>query len=69
MEEYEFVNKTLYLKKQGILVFGDLHLGYEAALRESGIFFRVRSSTLLFHCADNFADGLTKRKAVMKMQK
>jgi len=34
--EYEFIDKALYLPKYQILVIGDLHLGYEFMLRESG---------------------------------
>jgi len=34
---YEFVNKALYFPKKQILVIGDLHLGYEHQLIESGI--------------------------------
>ena len=35
--QYEFIDKTLFFPKQGILVIGDLHIGYELALVESGI--------------------------------
>jgi len=37
MSTYEFIDKTLFFPKQGILVIGDLHIGYELALVESGI--------------------------------
>ena len=36
MENYQFVNKTIYLPKQKILVIGDMHLGYEFTFREAG---------------------------------
>lgn len=32
----EFIGKALYLKKQKILVIGDMHLGHEFTYRESG---------------------------------
>ena len=35
--EYEFIGKTLFFPEKGILVIGDLHIGYEHALMESGI--------------------------------
>jgi hypothetical protein len=35
--DYEFINKTLFFPKQGILAVGDLHLGYEYALQQSGV--------------------------------
>lgn len=34
---YLFVERTLFFPKQGILVIGDLHLGYEAMLIKSGL--------------------------------
>ena len=37
MIKYEFLNKVLFFPEQGILVVGDLHIGYELALVESGI--------------------------------
>tara|TARA_Y100000310_G_scaffold30237_1_gene28753 strand:- start:204 stop:923 length:720 start_codon:yes stop_codon:yes gene_type:complete len=36
MTEYEFINKTLYFKKEKILAVGDMHLGHEFTYRESG---------------------------------
>lgn len=35
--QYEFINKSLFFPKQEILVIGDLHIGYDLALGESGI--------------------------------
>jgi len=34
---YLLLNKSLFLPEQGILVIGDLHLGYESMLLQSGI--------------------------------
>jgi uncharacterized protein len=36
-KEYSILGLTLYLKKQGILVIGDLHIGYEEAMNKEGI--------------------------------
>ena len=36
MKNHEFIGKSLYLKKQKILVIGDMHLGHEFTFRESG---------------------------------
>ncbi|MEK6926782.1 MAG: metallophosphoesterase [Nanoarchaeota archaeon] len=36
-EDYEFIGKNLFFPKHGILVFGDMHIGYETMLRQSGI--------------------------------
>ena len=40
--DHLFINKTLFLPKQGILVIGDLHIGYEAMLRQSGVLIPER---------------------------
>lgn len=37
MAKYEFIHKTLFFPEQGILVIGDLHIGYEHALTQSGV--------------------------------
>ncbi len=34
--KYEFIGKCLFFPQKGILVIGDLHLGYEYMLRETG---------------------------------
>ncbi len=36
-QKYEFIGKCLFFPVEGILVIGDLHIGYEEALIESGI--------------------------------
>jgi len=36
-KDYIFIDKSLFFPKQGILVIGDLHIGYEAMLRQSGV--------------------------------
>ena len=37
-EEIEYLGKCLFLKEKMILVIGDLHLGYEESLNNSGVF-------------------------------
>ena len=37
MKKYLFIGKTLYFPKENILAIGDLHLGYEEALRQKGL--------------------------------
>jgi len=39
LQDYELINKSIFFKKQGILAFGDLHLGYEQMLKEHGFSF------------------------------
>jgi putative SbcD/Mre11-related phosphoesterase len=42
MLEYIFIDKSLFFPKQGILAIGDLHIGYEAMLRQSGVLIPER---------------------------
>lgn len=35
--KYKLINKTLFFPEKGILVIGDLHLGYEYMLQKSGL--------------------------------
>ena len=35
--EFIFIDKTIFFPEQGILAIGDLHIGYEHSLRDSGI--------------------------------
>lgn len=37
-----FINKTLFFPSHGILAVGDLHIGYEAQLRQSGVLIPER---------------------------
>jgi putative SbcD/Mre11-related phosphoesterase len=36
-KEFTFLSKTLFFPKKGILVIGDLHLGYDSMIRNQGI--------------------------------
>ena len=36
-KEYTFLSKTLFFPKHGILVIGDLHLGYDSMLKNQGM--------------------------------
>ncbi len=40
--DYIFLGKTLFFPKQGILAVGDLHLGYNYALEQSGVLIPER---------------------------
>ena len=35
--QYQFISKAVYFPEHGILAVGDLHVGYEQSLIESGI--------------------------------
>ena len=36
-KDFTFISKTLFFPKQGILVIGDLHLGYDEMIKDQGI--------------------------------
>lgn len=40
--QYEFISKSLFFPEKGILVIGDLHIGYDKMLRQSGILIPER---------------------------
>jgi putative SbcD/Mre11-related phosphoesterase len=44
MAEYEFIDKALFFPREGIVAIGDLHLGFEEALRQSGILVPERQT-------------------------
>ena len=41
-ENYQFINETLFFHEKGILVIGDLHIGYDVMLRQSGVLIPER---------------------------
>lgn len=42
MTKYEFIHKALYFKDSGILAIGDLHIGYDIMLEQSGVLIPKR---------------------------
>ena len=40
--KYEFIDKSLFFPEQGILAVGDLHIGYDYMIRQSGVFIPER---------------------------
>lgn len=40
--KYEFINKALFFPEQGILAIGDLHIGYDYMIRQSGVLIPER---------------------------
>lgn len=39
---YKFINETLFFPERGVLVIGDLHIGYDVMLRQSGVLIPER---------------------------
>jgi len=62
MKNYIFLNKALYLKAQKILVVGDLHLGYERALREGGFEFPIQQLKSFIEELKNIFEKLKEDK-------
>lgn len=48
MGEYEFIDKALFFPKKGILVIGDLHIGYDYMLQQSGVLIPERQVKEIF---------------------
>jgi len=66
-KEFKFLNKCLLLPKHKILVFGDMHLGYEYMLREFGINFPQKQIEQTFNeIEENIKQAL---KSVKKLNK
>ena len=64
MTKIEFIGKTLLVsnEKEKILVIGDLHLGYEESLKESGIMVPLKLFEEIINELDNVFEHLKKKK-------
>ncbi len=61
MEDYHFIDKAVFFPKQGILVIGDLHLGYEAMLRQSGVLVPERQVQDVIKNFENIFQDIKKQ--------
>lgn len=61
MPEYIFINKSLFFPKQGILVIGDLHIGFEEMLRQSGVLVPARQVKDIINDLKNIFDEIKKQ--------
>jgi len=59
---YIFLNKALYLKKEKILAVGDLHLGYERAMKEAGFEFPIQQLKSFIEDFKNIFEKLKEDK-------
>ena len=65
---YEFIDKTLFFPEKGILVFGDLHLGYDYMLRQSGVLIPERQlKDIISDLKEIFKIIKTKKQIVKKV--
>lgn len=68
MTEYEFVNETLFFPDLGILVIGDLHIGYEHMLQQSGVLIPERQVSDIIEDLKKIIEKLkSKNKEVKKI--
>ena len=65
-EKYIFIDKCVFFPGEGILVVGDLHLGYEAMMKSGGVNIPLNQvRECISQLEDVFVD-LKKRKFVLK---
>ena len=62
LHNYIFIDKSLFFLKQGILVIGDLHIGFEAMLRQSGILVPERQVKDIIQDLKNIFNEIKKQK-------
>ncbi len=65
--KYIFINKSLFFPDKGILVIGDLHLGYEHMLRKSGIIVPITQINELIKELKKLIKGIKKEYSLKKI--
>jgi hypothetical protein len=66
MENYEFIDRALFFPKKGILVIGDLHIGYEAMLRQSGVLVPERQVKDIINDLKNIFEIIKEKNNILK---
>lgn len=61
-KKYVFIDKTLFFSEEGILVVGDLHIGYEHMLRQSGVLVPERQIKDMIAELDEIFKKIKKEK-------
>ena len=64
--KYEFVGKSVFFPDVGILAIGDLHVGYEHALIQSGILLPEQQIGEIIDDLKNIIDEIKKRGLQLK---
>jgi len=64
--DYIFIGKTLFFPKQGILAIGDLHLGFEYQMQQSGILVPEMQIKEIKEELEKIFDEIKKRKLKLK---
>ncbi len=63
---YEFLGKTLFFPEQGILAIGDLHIGYEQAMMESGILLPEHQVKEVIESLEKVIEEIKSKKQKIK---
>lgn len=61
MKKYEFIKETIFFPEEGILAVGDLHIGYEHMLRQSGILIPERQVKDIENDLKNIIDKIKSK--------
>jgi len=65
-QDYLFIGKTIFFPEHGILVFGDLHLGYEYQLQQSGVLIPEQQIKEVKNELKEIFDEIKKRNLKIK---
>jgi hypothetical protein len=65
-QDYIFIDKSLFFPEQGILVIGDLHIGYEQALMDSGILIPEQQVNEVIETLDFIINEIKTKKYELK---
>lgn len=66
MNKYFFINKALFLKEKGILVIGDLHIGYEHQIIQSGILTPINQIKEIIKELEKIFNKINKKSFPLK---
>jgi len=66
MKEYKFINESLFFPEKGILVIGDLHIGYDFMLRQSGVLIPERQIKDILKRINNIFEKIKTKEYKIK---
>ncbi len=67
--KYKFIDKTLFFPEQGILAIGDLHIGYDFMIRQSGVLIPERQVKDIISDLKKIFQKIKKKKSNNKIRK
>src|SRR3989344_6229365 len=60
-DKYIFIDKALFFPKEGIVVFGDLHLGYEEMMKQEGLNFPINQVEQTIEDMEKIFEGIKNK--------